>query len=228
MDHIKTYNFLKENGGEWMIWKRNPPLSSNMEGVWERQIRSARAILNSLLKTHGSSLSDESLQTLLVEVEAIINSRPLTTDVLSDVTSLAPLSPVNLLTMKSKAVMPPPGHFTSPDRYCRKHWRRIQHLSNEFWNRWRKEVLLTLQNRGKWNKQQRNCKVGDVVLLKEDADRNQWPMAKIVAVNSDAKGDVHSIKILVGAANKSDNSIRYLERPVNKLVVRVENENDDN
>ena len=89
-------------------------------------------------------------------------------------------------------------------------------------------MLLTLQNRGKWNKQQRNCKVGDVVLLKEDADRNQWPMAKIVAVNSDAKGDVHSIKILVGAANKSDNSIRYLERPVNKLVVRVENENDDN
>ena len=88
-------------------------------------------------------------------------------------------------------------------------------------------MLLTLQNRGKWNKQQRNCKVGDVVLLKEDADRNQWPMAKIVAVNSDAKGDVHSIKILVGAANKSDNSIRYLERPVNKLVVLVENEDDN-
>ena len=88
-----------------------------MGGVWEHQICSARAILNSLLKTHGRSISDESLQTLLVEVEAIINSRPLTTDVLSDVTCLAPLSPVNLLTMKSKVVMPPPGHFTSPDRY---------------------------------------------------------------------------------------------------------------
>ena len=115
MDYIKIGNFLKENGGEWMIWKRNPPLSSNMGGVWERQIRSARAILNSLLKTHGSSLSDESLQTLLVEVEAIINSHPLTTDVLSDVTSLAPLSPVNLPTMKSKVVMQPPGHFISQD-----------------------------------------------------------------------------------------------------------------
>ena len=79
MDHIKIDNLLKENGGEWMIWKRNPPLSSNMGGVWERQIRSARAILNSLLKTHGSSLSDDYLQTLLVEVEAIINSRPLAT-----------------------------------------------------------------------------------------------------------------------------------------------------
>ena len=129
---------------------------------------------------------------------------------LNDVTSLAPLSPVDLLTMKSKIVMPPPGHFTSPDRYCRKHWRKLQHRSNEFWNQWRKKVLLTLQNRGKWNKQQRNCEVGDVALLKEDAKRNQWPMAKIVAVNNEAKGDVRSVKILVGAADKSDNSIRYL------------------
>ena len=103
-----------------MIWKRNQPLSSNMGGVWERHIRTARAILNSLLKTHGSSLSDESLQTLLIEVEAIVNSSPLTTDVLNDITSLAPLSPVNL-TMKSKVGMPPPGHFTSPDQCCRKH-----------------------------------------------------------------------------------------------------------
>ena len=112
MDHIKIGNFLEENGGEWMIFKRNPQLSSNMGGVWERQIRSARPILNSLLKTHGRSLSDESLQPLLIEFEAIINSRPLTTDVLNDVTSLATLSSVNILTIKSKVVMSPPGHFT--------------------------------------------------------------------------------------------------------------------
>ena len=82
-------------------------------------------------------------------------------------------------------------------------------------------MLLTQQNCGKWNKQQRNCKVEDV-LLKEGAECNQWPMAKIVAVNSDAKGDVHNVKILVGAADKSDYLIRYLERPVNKLVVLVD------
>ena len=89
-------------------------------------------------------------------------------------------------------------------------------------------MLLTLQNRGKWNKQQRNSKVGDVILLKKDAEPNQWSMAKIVAVNNDAKGDVRSVKIIVGGANKSDSSIRYLERPVNKLVALVENKNDNN
>ena len=66
------------------------------------------------------------------------------------------------------------------------------------------------------------------MLLKEDSERNQRPVAKIVVVNSDAKGDVRSVRILVGAADKSDNSIRYLERPVNKLVVLIENENGKN
>ena len=62
----------------------------------------------------------------------------------------------------------------------------------------------------------------------EDSERNRWPMAKIVAVISDVKGDVCSVRMLVSAADKSENSIRYLKRPVNKLVVLVENEDGDN
>ena len=58
MDHIKIGEFLQQYDGEWIWWKRNPPLPSNMGGVWERQIRTAQNILNSLLKTHGASLTD--------------------------------------------------------------------------------------------------------------------------------------------------------------------------
>ena len=151
MDHKNIGNFLEENGGDWMVWKRNPPHASNMGGFCERQIRSACSILNSLLKIHGTNLPEEALQTLVVEVEVIVNSRPLTTEVMNDVTSLPPLSPINLLTMKSRVVMPPPDSFTTPDRYSRKQWRRVQHVTNESWGRWRKEVLLTLQNSEKWN-----------------------------------------------------------------------------
>ena len=223
MDHVKIGEFLQQHGGEWIWWKRNPPLASNMGGVWERQIRTARNILNSLLKTHGASLTDESLQTLLTEVEAIVNSRPLTTDVINDVTSPVPLSPINLLTMKSRVVMLPPGVFTSADMYCRKHWRRVQHLSNEFWSRWRKEVLLTLQNRQKWNNKTRNCEIGDIVLVKDDMERNRWPMAKVVATYKDYKGVVRSVRLLMGSVDRVSQKSRYLEQPVNKLVALVEN-----
>ena len=71
-----------------------------MGRVWERQIRSARAILGSLWKTHGEYLGNESLLNTMTEVEGILNPRPLTVDVLIDPTSLQPLSPVSILTMK--------------------------------------------------------------------------------------------------------------------------------
>ena len=187
--------------------------------------RSARTILNSLLKTHDTSLNDESLRILLIKVEAIVNSRPLTTDLLSDVNSMMPLSPINLLTLKSRVVMPPPGDFTAPDIYCHKHWRRVQHISNEFWSRWRKEVLATLQCWQKWNTIRRNCKVGDIVLLKEAAaEQNSWPMSKIVATNTDENGFVRSVKLLLSTSGTTDMALRYLERPFNKLVMLVENE----
>ena len=139
IDQTKVKGFLQSKGSDWITWHHNPPSASHMGGIWERQIRSARAILVSLLKTHGRSLDDESLTTLLIETEAIVNSRPLTTETLGDVTSVQPISPTNLLTMKSKVVLPPPGNFVKNDMYCRKRWRRVQHIANEFWNRWRKE-----------------------------------------------------------------------------------------
>ena len=108
MDDRKIQSFLLEQGGDWIRWHKNPPLASHMSGVWEQQIHSARAILGSLLKTHGECLDDASLFTVMTEVEDILNSRPLTIEVLNDPTNLQPLSPVNILTMKSKVVSPPP------------------------------------------------------------------------------------------------------------------------
>ena len=112
MDDKKVSSFLQLHGGDWINWRRNPPSSSHFGGVWERQIRTARSILSALLRTHGNSLNDESFRTLLVEVEGIVNSRPLTVETLSDVNSAIPLSPSNLLTMKSTVIIPPPGNIT--------------------------------------------------------------------------------------------------------------------
>jgi hypothetical protein len=56
----------------------NVPNASHMGGSWERMIGSTRNVLSSLLVKHGNRLDDELLHTLLIEVELIVNSRPLT------------------------------------------------------------------------------------------------------------------------------------------------------
>lgn len=64
--------------------------------------------------------------------KSIINYRPLTVQLINDVDSPAPLCPMNILTMKTKVVLPSPGKFPKKDLYVRKRWRRVQHIGNEF------------------------------------------------------------------------------------------------
>ena len=163
-------------------WKFNPPAASHMGGVWERQIRTTCRILDTLLHEHGSRLDDESLQTLMCEVESIINSGPLTV-ISSDVKDPFPLSPNQMLTMKTSIVLLPPGMFQRNDVYMRRRWRRVQYLCNLFWSRWKREYLPTLQERAKWNKVKCNLKVNDVVLVRDEtAPRNVWPMGVVTRV----------------------------------------------
>lgn len=217
MDHTKISDFLKGKGTDWVEWINNPPYASHFGGVWERQIRTAREILNGILFDHGTSLNDESLKTMFCEVECVINSRPLTVECLNDPLSPKPLSPNNLLTTKNDVILPPPGNFEAADIYSRKYWRRVQHLTNEFWQRWKKEYLQALQPRPKWTKRTRNFQVDDVVLMKDEdsSRRNEWPMGIITNVKTDEKDTVRSVTLRTTKNEK-------VVRPINKLVMLLE------
>ena len=94
MDQNEIRRLLQNLDSDWIFWKKNPPAGSHFGGIWECQIRSARAVLGSLFRNHGSSLNDEALNTLIIEVEAIVNSRALTTESIGDGTSEAAISPL--------------------------------------------------------------------------------------------------------------------------------------
>ena len=216
---------LKQLGCEFVM---NPPSASHMGGAWERQIRTIRSVLTSILDKSSQRLDCSSLRTYLYEVMAIINSRPLTAHLLSDPAGPQPLTPNHILTMKSSIVLPPPGDFVKEDLYLCKRWRRVQYLANEFWSRWRKEYLLNLQQRQKWHKTRRNAKINDVVIVKDDtAPRNEWKLAKVTDVYPGEDGCVRKLQLLIGNAALDDKGKRltkpvYLERPIHKTVTLLE------
>ena len=85
------------------------------------------------------------------------------------------------------------------DLYWHKRWRLVQFLANQFWNRWRVEYLPALQQRSKWNKQHRNLKTDDIVLVKDECSpRCQWPLM------------VRKVKVMIGSST--------YDRPVHKLA----------
>ena len=69
----QIHNFLVQKEIKWIF---NPPTASHCGGVWERCIRTVRKVLNAMVKKQ--IINEESLVTLLCEVESIVNSRPLT------------------------------------------------------------------------------------------------------------------------------------------------------
>ena len=212
MDHGRIRAFLLKHSCDWIEWQKNPPESSHMGGIWERQIRTVRSVLSGLLKEHSGRLDDESLTTLLVEVESIVNSRPLAVDNLNDET-VDPLTPNHLLTMKSKVLLPPPGVFQKADVYCRRRWRAVQHLANVFWERFSKEYVRVSQVRQKWNTPHRNISVNDIVLvLDKDLPRNRWSKGRVVEVFPGEDGLVRHVDVKTSAKT-------ILKRPITKLVL---------
>ena len=230
LDENRLKQFLLKENCDYVVFKTNVPHASHMGGIWERQIRTVRNILATLLSQHGSQLDDESLRTFMCETAAIVNSLPLSIQNVNDPLSLEPLTPNNLLTMKPKLILPPPGEFQGTDMYSRKRWRRIQYLANEFWLRWQKEYLQTLQVRNKWNNAKRNLTMGDVVLIKdENLPRNEWHLGKVTETFVDKDGLVRKVRVLVGTAaldnkGKRVESQSYLERPIHKLILIQESD----
>ena len=202
---------LLKTNCDWVTFKFNPPKASHMGGVWERLIRSARVVLDALLVEHGGKMDDELLRTLLAEVEIVINSRPLTYPSMNYVDTVEPLTVNQLLTQKCSVVLPPPGRFQDPDLYSRQRWRRVQHLADQFWVRWRRELLPSLQCRVKWQQNQRNLTVGDIVaVVEDDCPRTRWPLGRVVAAHAAADGFVRRVRVRVGSGE--------YERPVHRLI----------
>ena len=206
----------------------NPPHASHMGGVWERQIRSVRNILNVLLSTHSKILNDESLRTFMTEAESIINGRPLSVDTLNDPLSAEPLTPNHFLTLKSKVVLPPPGKFVKQDQFSTKQWRRVQYLLDQLWSRWQREYLQSLQIRQKWSKSKRNLQIDDIVILKDfNMPRNKWNLGRVVEAIPDENGHVRKVKLLIADENLDSNGKRskgliYLDRPIHSVVLILE------
>ena len=197
-DHLLQHN---------VRWIFNPPGASHMGGVWERQIRTIRSVLNGV--TSLQLLDEEGLTTLFCTVEAIINGRPIT-KLSNDPKDPLPLTPNHLLLLRSGSVLPP-GVFVKEDLY-RRCWRQVQYLADQFWARWVKEYLPSLQQRQKWILPKRNLEEGDLVLiLHEKTPRNSWPLGLITHTYPGPDGLVCTVQVKTASG--------VFDRPADKMCL---------
>lgn len=159
-------------------WKMIPPRAPHFGGLWESNIKS---IKTHLYRVIGSQLlTYEELSTVLTEIEAVLNSRPLC--VLNEDPYPEPLTPAHFI-MASPLTSLPVANVpdTRKPLTCRK--KLLDQMVCSFWSRWRIEYLHNLQVRQKWLDAADNIRIGTVVLMhQDDVPPLRWPMGIITEV----------------------------------------------
>ncbi|UYV84331.1 hypothetical protein LAZ67_X001873 [Cordylochernes scorpioides] len=169
---------LTENmNSKGIKWNFIPPSAPHMGGSWERLVRSVKTAISVILRSRFPK--DEELLTLMLEAEAVVNSRPLT-DVPLDPAAPEAITPMHFL-IGTSSIGQPPGQFDDADLRLKERWRKAQRLADMFWMRWRKEYLPTLQRRTKWHGRVPDVQVGDMVfVLDESLKRGHWPLGIVL------------------------------------------------
>lgn len=123
-------------------WRFNPPRSPHFRGVFETLVRSLKRTLQRVL--YRADLSDEELHTALVQSEALINSRPITT-LASGAADPLPLTPTHFLVGHANVRLPADLAADGEDRvHPRRRWKYELSLIKDIWRRWLREVVPKL------------------------------------------------------------------------------------
>ncbi|XP_065074449.1 uncharacterized protein LOC135698401 [Ochlerotatus camptorhynchus] len=199
-------------------WTFNPPSAPHMGGAWERMVRSVKEALH--VFTDGRKLTDEILQTALIEAENLVNSRPLTyvsTNVKEDKEAL---TANHFLRGRSSAECLPSRIPVDLADTLRSSYSRAQQLADGFWDRWQREYLPTLNRRSKWYLDHRKVAIGDLVFVADGEKRSTWERGLVTQVFVGSDGRIRSASVQTSRGEKL--------RPVSKLAVleiEVENSN---
>ncbi|XP_022170758.1 uncharacterized protein LOC111034046 [Myzus persicae] len=188
-------------------WHFIPPRSPNFGGLWEASIKS---IKYHLYRTLGNaSLTYEELNTILIRIEACLNSRPIT-PLSTDPSDLSYLTPGHFLIGDSLIAIPEPDLNNTPMNRLNR-WQQISRLTQQIWSHWSKQYLNQLQEIKKWKQNKgRSIKVGTVVIIREDnLPPLQWRMARVKEVHQGSDGEIR-VATVAGQGWECKRSIRKL------------------
>ena len=135
-----------------------------------------------MFRTIGKQiLSLDEFNTVLVQIEGILNSRPLT--VLSDdPTDLQSLTPAHFLVGRPLTMLPSLDVSNENENRLTRP-ALLDSIVQRFWKRWHLEYLHSLQARSKWNVSQPTINPGAVVLIiDEHSPPFVWLLGKIEEV----------------------------------------------
>lgn len=190
-------------------WKFMVPAAPHQGGIYEAAVKSMKFHLTRVVGQRV--LEYEQFSTLLVEVEGILNSRPLH-PLSDDPTDVQALTPGHFLVGEPLILPPPFAIAEQPAAKGVKLWKERQLMLAHFWKRWQEEYLVTLQERKKWRREKESLKIGQLVLIKnENFPPAQWSLGRVCQLIKSKDGIVRSVIVRTETGQ--------FARPVQKICI---------
>lgn len=204
---------ISEMGVQWHF---NAPVWPSAGGLWEAAVKSMKYHLKRVIG--DQRLTYEELTTLLCQIEACLNSRPLCT-VSENAEEINCLTPGHFLTGTSLMTIPEPDMDKTYRLNTR--WQIVQQLSKDFWKKWSQEYLQQLQARLKWKRQNTGIKKNDIVCIKDERlPAGKWALGRVADLHPGKDGHTRVVTLKTAKGET--------KRPITKLVSLVEAEEQNN
>lgn len=158
-------------------WSFIPPNAPHMGGLWEAGVKSFKMHFKKVAQ--NQKFTFEEFTTLLTRIESVLNSRPLS-PMTDDPHELLALTPGHFIRGTPLIAIP---EVSEESMSLRNRWEKLKYIQHQFAQRWKDEYLKELQRRYKWQHQEENVKVGQLVVIKDDLlPPNEWRLGRIVQI----------------------------------------------
>ncbi|XP_011859181.1 PREDICTED: uncharacterized protein LOC105556699 [Vollenhovia emeryi] len=189
-------------------WIFNPPSAPHFGGKWEAAVKSTKFHLRRILK--DTTLTYEELTTVTVQIEAVLNSRPLC-PLSDDATDYTALTPGHFLIGEPLTALPEPSLTTEKNSRLSR-WQLLRQKVDHFWSRWSTECLQRYQAISKWHHPSNEIKKGSLVLITDERyPPGKWPLARVIELHPASDGLTRVVTVRTATST--------FKRPIAKLCV---------
>ena len=227
MSHEDISQYLMKTRTEWIFNVERAPWWG---GVFERMVKSVKRCLRKIIGQ--AKLTYDELHTAIVEIEMVINSRPLSYISQEDLEE--PLTPSHLMIGRRILSLPSNLHNSQEDNDTEATpellTRRMRYLNStldQFWKRWRSEYLLELREHHRFNMSNTGSQVsvGDIVVVhNQEKRRGFWSLGKVEKLFPGRDGKIRAAAVVVYTGRKRP---IVLHRPVQRLYPLEINDRTD-
>jgi len=183
-------HFSHENG---ISWHHITPRAPHFGGLWEAAVKAMKTALKKNLQPHALRLDE--LYPILVDAEAMLNSRPIAPIHTQEAQEGGYLTAGHFLIgsplRAPPTAQPPAGKMSNLRR-----WNLVSRVRTNIWRQWLATYLATHAQRSKWTRPGLQLRIGDLVFVKDDSLKDRtWPLARITEVFPGTDGQVRAAKL---------------------------------